>query len=229
MLEEGTKLVMAGFLYCPRDVFLLRDDELRELAADADATASSTASISTRWKDLVSERKSTMERETARSRIPRVYASDGFGFYGGAPTSSTLTGDNVMVGEPVSPGTVEGVVRIVADPSKTKLIPGEVLVCHGTDPSWTPLFLSACALVMEVGGLMTHGSVVAREYGIPAVVGLERVTDRLRTGQRIRVDGSTGVVEILPPDEPNDNTNGSDGAKVDEETTATEEEEEGVQ
>ena len=71
------------------------------------------------------------------------------------------------------------------------------LVCPGTDPSWTPLFLTAGGLVMEVGGMMTHGAVVAREYGLPAVVGVHEATQRLRTGQRVRVDGSTGQVEVL--------------------------------
>jgi rifampicin phosphotransferase len=131
-----------------------------------------------------------------------VIASDGFAFYGGAFASKEYsTGDGSddvsFIGEPVSPGSVEGIVHIVHDPSKSSLKPGEILVCHGTDPSWTPLFLAARGLVMEVGGLMTHGSVVAREYGIPAVVGLEKITERLHNGQRIRVDGSSGVVSIL--------------------------------
>ena len=76
-------------------------------------------------------------------------------------------------------------------------VPGEILVCPGTDPAWTPLFLSAGGLVMEVGGLMTHGSVVAREYGIPAVVGVHEATTRRKTGQRVRVDGSAGRVIVL--------------------------------
>jgi len=75
--------------------------------------------------------------------------------------------------------------------------PGEILVCPGTDPAWTPLFLSAGGLVMEVGGLMTHGSVVAREYGIPAVVGVFQATTRLRTGQRIQIDGNSGKIAVL--------------------------------
>jgi len=91
----------------------------------------------------------------------------------------------------------EGLVRIVLDPHSTQLAPGEILVCPGTDPAWTPLFLSAGALVMEVGGLMTHGAVVAREYGIPAVVGVHEATTRLKTGQFVRVDGSNGLVIVL--------------------------------
>lgn len=103
----------------------------------------------------------------------------------------------MLRGSPVSAGVVEGKVRVVFDPYTAHLLPGEILVCPGTDPAWTPLFLSAGGLVMEVGGLMTHGSVVAREYGIPAVVGVRAATERLQTGQRVRVDGSSGRVEIL--------------------------------
>jgi pyruvate,water dikinase len=86
---------------------------------------------------------------------------------------------------------------VVFDPRGVQLTPGEILVCPGTDPSWTPLFLAAGGLVMEVGGLMTHGSVVAREYGIPAVVGVHQATQRLQTGQRVRVDGTAGQVQAL--------------------------------
>lgn len=71
------------------------------------------------------------------------------------------------------------------------------MVCPGTDPAWTPLFLAAGGLVMEVGGMMTHGSVVAREYGIPAVVGVTQATIRLKTGQRIRINGNNGKITIL--------------------------------
>ena len=88
-------------------------------------------------------------------------------------------------------------MRVVLDPSSAQLEPGEILVCPGTDPAWTPLFLAAGGLVTEVGGMITHGSVVAREYGIPAVVGVHEATTRLVTGQRIRLDGAAGTVEIL--------------------------------
>ncbi|MEZ4682237.1 MAG: PEP-utilizing enzyme [Caldilineaceae bacterium] len=105
--------------------------------------------------------------------------------------------EGVITGSPVSPGVVEGVVHVVFDPHDAQLVPGEILVCPGTDPAWTPLFLAAGGLVMEVGGLMTHGSVVAREYGIPAVVGVHQATTHLQTGQRIRVDGSSGTITLL--------------------------------
>mmetsp|Transcript_10320 Transcript_10320/g.21876 ORF Transcript_10320/g.21876 Transcript_10320/m.21876 type:complete len:915 (+) Transcript_10320:210-2954(+) len=188
MIMEGEKLVEGGRIEKPKDVFLLHDDELRALAMGQLMDA----------KVLISERKAIMDREEERARVPRVIASDGFAYYGGAVAKANVKeGANVLCGEPVSPGNYEGRIRVVQNPSKTTLNPGEILCCHGTDPSWTPLFLSAGALVMEVGGLMTHGSVVAREYGIPAVVGLEKVTERLTTGQLVRVDGSTGVVEVL--------------------------------
>jgi pyruvate,water dikinase len=91
---------------------------------------------------------------------------------------------------------VEGPVRVVLDPQNANLSPGEILVCQGTDPAWTPLFLAAGGLVMEVGGMMTHGAIVAREYGIPAVVGVHQATTILQTGQRIQVNGSTGEIHL---------------------------------
>ena len=102
-------------------------------------------------------------------------------------------------------------MRVVLDPRRANLQPGEILVCPGTDPSWTPLFLSAGALVMETRGMMTHGSVVAREYGISGVVGVQDATTRLKTGQRVRVDGSRGVVEFMSG-QTGDGHGGSSGA-----------------
>ena len=190
MILEGKNLVLSGVLHDPKDVFLLHDDELL-------AIATTSMDNATKWKGLVDERKAVMASEAGRMRVPRVITSDGFGFYGGAASNTNVAeGSNILCGEPVSPGTYEGRVCVIHNPTE-HLPPGAILVCHGTDPSWTPLFLSAGALIMEVGGLMTHGSVVAREYGLPAIVGLEKVTERLKTGQLVRVDGSSGVVEIL--------------------------------
>ena len=185
MLIEGKKLASLGSLNDPQDLFYLDLDEIKALANGK----------LTDCKSIVSKRKQAMADESRRTRLPRIITSDGFAYYGG--TAKVVDGATILSGEPVSPGVYEGRVRIVHDPSKTKLNQGEILCCHGTDPSWTPIFLTAGALVMEVGGLMTHGSVVAREYGIPAVVSLERITERLRDGQLIRVDGSSGTVECL--------------------------------
>ncbi|HET9982529.1 MAG TPA: PEP-utilizing enzyme, partial [Longimicrobiales bacterium] len=103
-----------------------------------------------------------------------------------------------LAGLPVSAGIVEGRARVVLDPADADLEPGDILVTAYTDPSWTPLFVTIGGLVTEVGGLMTHGAVIAREYGLPAVVAVEQATRRIRDGQRIRVHGTEGYVEILP-------------------------------
>jgi pyruvate,water dikinase len=103
-----------------------------------------------------------------------------------------------LVGLPVSAGTVEGRARVVLDMAQADLEPGDILVTAHTDPSWTPLFVAVAGLVTEVGGLMTHGAVIAREYGLPAVVGVEDATTRIPDGQWIRVHGTAGYVELLP-------------------------------
>jgi phosphoenolpyruvate synthase/pyruvate phosphate dikinase len=103
-----------------------------------------------------------------------------------------------LIGLPVSAGTVEGRARIILNLAEANLEPGDILVTAFTDPSWTPLFVAIQGLVTEVGGLMTHGAVIAREYGLPAVVGVEQATRRIHDGQRIRVHGTDGYVEILP-------------------------------
>jgi pyruvate,water dikinase len=127
--------------------------------------------------------------------VPRVLVSDGRVFYEGIG-ADTDTGD-MLTGSPVSPGVVEGVVHVVIDPLSTQLSPGEILVCLGTDPAWTPLFMAAGGLITEVGGMMTHGSVVAREYGIPAIVGVHQATQRLKNGLKIRMDGTSGKIVIV--------------------------------
>ncbi|MDF1522420.1 MAG: PEP/pyruvate-binding domain-containing protein [Trueperaceae bacterium] len=105
--------------------------------------------------------------------------------------------DGALLGNPVSPGVIEGPAHVVTDPARDELAPGEVLVAEFTDPGWTPLFINASGLVLEVGGALTHGAVVAREYGIPAVVGVRGATAAIRTGQRVGVDGDRGIVEVL--------------------------------
>src|SRR5436309_16002401 len=99
-------------------------------------------------------------------------------------------------GSAASPGVVTGRARVISSPQGAHLEPGEVLVAPSTDPGWTPLFLTAGGLVMEMGGMMSHGAVVAREYGIPAVVAVAGATDQIVTGQRVTVDGSAGTVTL---------------------------------
>lgn len=191
LLQSGEELVAQGVLTQPDDLMFLHVKELQALAAG----------YAIDWKALVAERRALYTREKLRNQIPRVLLSDGRAFYEGIRTAQSER-DGMITGSPVSPGLVEGTVHVVLDPHNAQLAPGEILVCPGTDPAWTPLFLAAGGLVMEVGGLMTHGSVVAREYGIPAVVGVHEATQRLKTGQRIRVDGSSGEIVVLTGSEP---------------------------
>lgn len=102
-----------------------------------------------------------------------------------------------LPGVPVSAGIVEGRARVVLRMEDARIEPGDILITKFTDPSWTPVFVSIKCLVTEVGGMMTHGAVVAREYGLPAVVSVENVTQLIQDGQRIRVNGTDGYVEIL--------------------------------
>ena len=146
---------------------------------------------------LAHERRATYQFELDRRRMPRILLGNGETFYEGMTADAADAGTDVLVGQAVSPGVVEGIVRVVLDPRNAQLQPGEILVCPATDPGWTPLFMTAGGLVMEIGGMITHGSVVAREYGIPAVVGVADATARIASGQRITVDGSAGTVTIL--------------------------------
>jgi pyruvate,water dikinase len=106
-------------------------------------------------------------------------------------------GPNTLVGTGVSGGVVEGRARVVRELTGVSLDAGDVLVCASSDPAWTPLFATASALVTEVGGRLTHGALVAREYGLPAVASVPGATTKITDGQRIRVDGDTGTVELL--------------------------------
>jgi rifampicin phosphotransferase len=141
----------------------------------------------------VSERAQTFRRD-AHKAAPFMMASDGE-----IPILTAREGlpPGALPGTAASAGVVEGIAHVIHDPATESLAAGEILVAPHTDPGWTPLFVHAAALVTEVGGLITHGSVVAREYGIPAVVSVASATTQIRTGQRIRVDGTRGFVQIL--------------------------------
>jgi pyruvate,water dikinase len=183
ILSSGKDYTAAGLLDQPDDLFYLNFDEIRSFAR----------SEARDWHALISQRRESYQRELRRRQIPRLLLSDGRAFYEGIRSTKA----NAILGSPVSPGSIKGRVRVVFDPSHANLQPGEILVCPGTDPSWTPLFLTASGLVMEVGGMMTHGAVVAREYGIPAVVGVHEATTQLQTGMWIQLDGSSGEIDIL--------------------------------
>src|SRR5437763_6132012 len=109
---------------------------------------------------------------------------------------TTEMDDGTLRGTPASAGMVTAKARVILDPAGAHLEPGEILVAPSTDPGWTPLFLTAGGLVMEMGGAMSHVSVVAREYGLPAVVGVPGATEHIASGQCITVNGSAGIVRI---------------------------------
>ncbi len=180
LLRTGEDLVAGGVLQRPDDVFYLQLEELRD------------AFTLPGLRERVAGRRARRASEERRPRVPVIMVGDGRTYYdAGVPGAGDLTGLGV------SPGVVEGVARVVEHPGNSALQPGEILVCRGTDPAWTPLFLTAAGLVTEVGGLMTHGSVVAREYGLPAVVGVPNATEVLAPGQRIRLDGTSGSIAFL--------------------------------
>lgn len=200
LLEAGREFADAGTIESPTDLIFLNLAELEQLSKSATEVTEKNSKISAvsaarNWKSLIAERRATYERELRRRQVPRVLVSDGRAFYEGIGSETDTS--TVITGSPVSAGVVEGIVHVVLDPRGTQLAPGEILVCPGTDPAWTPLFMAAGGLVTEVGGMMTHGSVVAREYGIPAVVGVHQATLRLKDGQRIRVDGTQGKIIVL--------------------------------
>ncbi len=145
-------------------------------------------------RETVARRRATYELELRRRHVPHVLLSDGT-----EPEAQILAAaatDGSLAGTPASAGCATGTARVILDPVGAHLAPGEILVAPSTDPGWTPLFLIAGGLVMEMGGANSHGAVVAREYGIPAVVGVPNATVRIRTGQQVTVDGAAGRITV---------------------------------
>jgi phosphohistidine swiveling domain-containing protein len=194
----GRKLVEAGALSDPEDVVYLHYNELRRLMADPGAFDA---------KELVSDRRD--DREDAYEKRPPAWLGTatknalafpyaglwGFPerFYAGEPAT---TGE--VKGLAASPGVVEGPARFVASLEEFDQVQaGEILVCRMTNPAWVVLFTKISGLVTEAGGAVSHPAVVAREFGIPAVVGTGNAGERIKTGDRIRVNGATGIVDIL--------------------------------
>jgi pyruvate,water dikinase len=184
LLEEAERLVQARVLRDREDILYLTLQEIHDV-------------VRTNQVDdqLIRLRKDAFRSYQALTP-PRVLTSDGEVLAGAYRRDDLPAG--ALVGLPVSAGCVEGRARVILDMAEADLEAGDILVTAYTDPSWTPLFVAIKGLVTEVGGLMTHGAVIAREYGLPAVVGVEHATRLIRDGQRIRVHGTDGYVEILP-------------------------------
>lgn len=183
LLKEAERLVQAGVIHDVEDIYYLTFEELHE-------------AVRTNMLDdrIISKRKDEY-KVYEKLTPPRVITSDGEMFRG-----SYKRGDlpaDAILGLPVSSGVIEGRARVILNMEDAALEEGDILVTAFTDPSWTPLFVSIKGLITEVGGLMTHGAVIAREYGLPAVVGVDHATKLIKDGQRIRVNGTEGYIEIL--------------------------------
>ncbi|MFL5691434.1 MAG: PEP-utilizing enzyme, partial [Ktedonobacteraceae bacterium] len=184
LISTGEELLRAERLEAAGDIFFLTLTEAHEALAGEDMRA------------RVRERRVSYERELGRRHIPRILLSDGTEPEAEAQSVAGATTDGMLQGTPASAGVVTATARVILDPLGARLEPGEILVTPSTDPGWTPLFLTASGLVMEMGGPMSHGAVVAREYGIPAVVGVTGAIERITTGQQITVDGSQGTIRF---------------------------------
>jgi phosphoenolpyruvate synthase/pyruvate phosphate dikinase len=183
VLQEAERLVQAGVIQEKEDIYYLTFEELHE--------AVETNRLN---YQIISKRKEEYKLYE-KLTPPRIITSDGEIITGRYKRENLPTG--AIVGLAVSSGTVEGRARVILNMEDADLEDGDILVTSFTDPSWTPLFVSIKGLVTEVGGLMTHGAVIAREYGLPAVVGVENATGLIKDGQRIRVNGTDGYVEII--------------------------------
>ncbi len=189
LLRVGADLAEAGALDRPDDVFFLDFAEARQaLTAERGDRGATLPDV----REPVAGRRADYRRELDRRHIPRVLLSDGT--EPEAVRTPVGLAEGTLAGSPASAGTVTAAARVVLDPVGARLEPGEILVAPSTDPGWTPLFLTAGGLVMEMGGANSHGAVVAREYGIPAVVGVTDATRLITTGQRVAVDGGAGTV-----------------------------------
>lgn len=183
LLKEADQLVKANIIHEKEDIFYLTFEELREV-------------VSTNKLDYqIIDKRKEQYKFYKKLTPPRVITSDGE-IIAGEYNRENMPAD-AIVGLPVSSGVIEGRARVILKMEDANLEDGDILVTTFTDPSWTPLFVSIKGLVTEVGGLMTHGAVIAREYGLPAVVGVENATKLIKDGQRIRVYGTEGYIEIV--------------------------------
>lgn len=183
LLKEAEQLAQVGVILEKEDIYYLTFEELLDV-------------VQTNKLDyqIINKRRDEYKLYE-KLTPPRVITSDG------ETPSGKYKRENLpaeaLVGLPVSSGVIEGRARVILNMEDADLEDGDILVTSFTDPSWTPLFVSIKGLVTEVGGLMTHGAVIAREYGLPAVVGVENATKLIKDGQRIRVHGTEGYIEIL--------------------------------
>jgi rifampicin phosphotransferase len=183
LLKEAEQLVQAGVIHEKEDIYYLTFEELSEVVR------------TNKLDDQIISKRAYEYKLYKKLTPPRVITSDGEVIVGEYKRENLPA--QAIVGLPVSSGVIEGRARVILKMEDANLEDGDILVTAFTDPSWTALFVSIRGLVTEVGGLMTHGAVIAREYGLPAVVGVENATKLIKDGQRIRVHGTEGYIEIL--------------------------------
>jgi pyruvate,water dikinase len=183
LLKEAGKLVQKGLIRKEEDIYYLTFEELKE-----------AVKINCLDYGIITKRKEEYE-VYEKLTPPRLMTSEGEVIMGEYDTGNIPKG--ALAGTPVSNGVIEGRARVVLKLEDAIIEEGDILVTKFADPGWTPLFVSVKGLVTEVGGMMTHGAVIAREYSLPAVVGVDDATKLIKDGQRIRLNGSEGYVEIL--------------------------------
>jgi phosphoenolpyruvate synthase/pyruvate phosphate dikinase len=187
-LQVADSFVQSGRLDDPNQIFDLTIEDIDHALADA----------SLDLRAIAAERVVLINKIKRSHLVARIIDSRGKIFY--PPRKEAAAGE--LVGTPISPGVVQGKVKVFQFATEKRLLPGEILVTRATDPGWTPLFISAGGIILEIGGALQHGAVVAREYGLPCVSGLEGVTSILKDGQLVEVDGTNGIVRILDGEKP---------------------------
>lgn len=181
-LKIGTKMFMESRLHLPEDIFCLEVDDIIEAESDPSF-------------DLISivEKYRALLKNMEQVQIwPSIFDSRGQIFR--APLEKK---DDCIFGQAISTGKVCGRAKILNSPNEKPLLKGEILVARSTNPGWSPIFVNAAGIVMEVGGALNHGAIIAREYGLPCVSGLDGIKDLIEDGQMIEVDGTHGVVRLI--------------------------------
>jgi pyruvate,water dikinase len=186
LLALGQRLKEQGILSCRDDIFFLEISEIEPVA---------TGGASFDWHERIALRRREYEKNLKLNPPPFVVGK----FDPNAPNWPMANTDaKLLTGIPVSPGIVTGSARVIlrADEHE-QVLPGEILIAPFTDPAWSPYFITAAGLVVEQGGILSHGSIVAREYGLPAVTNVASATRVIRTGDLVQVDGNRGCVSVL--------------------------------
>ena len=183
VLQVAQSLVDAGRLDHPEQAFDLHMEDLDRGIADPQVDLRALAERNTRFLNRLKRVRSLPRVVDSRGKVLRPPKKE--------------AGEGEILGEPISTGKVRGTIKVLHRPDEKPVLPGEILVARATDPGWTPLFINAGGVILEVGGMLQHGALVAREYGKPCVAGIDNATSILRDGQVVEVDGASGVVRLV--------------------------------